>query len=182
MFISVEAVRWVLTESSSERSARLVFIVIASHCNDDGYCWPSVDTICELAKLSKPVVLQGIEKLVDLRELRVEKGGRGAGDTNYYYLTAFMEGRVKKGKGTTDKGQVSHEIRVNPSLPEQEENNKRVEQPPSADISSLPYEDKIRIVNQRLDDYYKRRWQTDEKGRYLISPSTGEKVYEEAIT
>ena len=109
MFISVEAVKWVMNESASERSARLVFIAIAAHCNDDGYAWPAVDTICEYTKLSKPVVLESIQKLNELKELTVEKGGRGPGDTNHYYLSAFMASRVKKGKENPDKGKVSVE-------------------------------------------------------------------------
>lgn len=54
--------------------------------------------------LSKPVVLEAIQKLVDLQEMTVEKGGKGAGDTNKYFLSAFMDARVRKGKETADKG------------------------------------------------------------------------------
>lgn len=120
MFISVEAVRWAFTQSQSERSARLVLLAIATHCNDDGYCWPGLEAIMRYCRLSKPIVLKGIEELIGLKELTVEKGGRGAGDTNYYYLAAFMQGRVNKGKEIENKGKVAPQIRVNTGIPEQE--------------------------------------------------------------
>jgi hypothetical protein len=104
MYISVEATRWVWTESLSERSARLVMLAIAAHCNEDGYAWPSQETIMECCKLSKPIVIEAIEKLVVLNELTYEKGGKGAGDTNRYYLRAFMESRVNKCKENPEKG------------------------------------------------------------------------------
>src|SRR5277367_3087519 len=107
MFISVEATRWTWTQSQSERSARLVMLAIAAHCNEDGYAWPSLETIMECSKLSKGIVLQALQKLYDLKELTVEKGGHGAGDSNRYYLWAFMETRVGKGTENTNKGSVS---------------------------------------------------------------------------
>lgn len=34
-------------------------------------------------------------------------------------------------------------------------------------------------LSQLLDDYYQRKWKTDEQGRrYLISPATREKIFE----
>jgi len=104
MFISVEAVRWVFTQSRSERSARLVLLAIATHCNDDGCCWPGIGAICTYTKLSKNSVLKAIEELVELKEITVERGGRGAGDTNHYYLFSFMQSRVQKGAEFESKG------------------------------------------------------------------------------
>lgn len=118
MFISVEAVRWVFTQSKSERSARLVLIAIAAHCNDDGNCWPGLDAICSHSKLSKNSVLKAIEELVDLGEVTVERGGRGPRDTNHYHLKAFMDLRVQKGSENGSKGAVSPSqgfTRVNPN-------------------------------------------------------------------
>lgn len=119
MFISVEAVRWVFTNSQAERSARLVLVAIATHCNDDGYCWPGHEAIMRYTKLSKPIVIQAIEKLVEINEITVEKGGRGPGDTNHYYLSAFMESRVRMCKEISDKGKVTHSERVNTGLHEE---------------------------------------------------------------
>ncbi len=171
MYISVEATRWVWTESRSERSARLVMLAIAAHCNEDGYAWPSQETIGECTRLSKPIILEAIEKLVELKELTYEKGGKGAGDTNRYYLLAFMESRVNKGKENPNKGKETPQegyTRV--------DTNKNLEQEhleaPAA--HGIP----ISIVNQRLEDYYKKRYQIAEDGRkYLISPASGERIY-----
>jgi hypothetical protein len=150
----------------------LVMLAIAAHCNEDGYAWPSLDTIMECSKLSKGIVLQAIEKLCELKELTVEKGGHGAGDTNRYYLLAFMLGRVDKGAEIPNKGSVSPEegyTRV--------DTNKNLEQETLEEGPS-----KLSIAKQRLEDYYQRRWQTSDDGRrFLISPASGERVYEEAL-
>ena len=58
----------------------------------------------ECSKLSKGVVLEALQKLADLGEVVTEKGGRGAGDTNRYYLKAFMLSRVGKGRENSNKG------------------------------------------------------------------------------
>ena len=126
----------------------------------------------ECCKLSKPIVLEAIEKLVQLKELVYEKGGKGAGDTNHYYLCAFMESRVNKGKEILDKGKETGEkgytgVDTNKKLEEE-----GLEEGPS----------KLSVAKQRLEDYYERRWQTAEDGRrFLISPASGERVYEEAL-
>jgi hypothetical protein len=177
MFISVDAVRWVLTESASERSARLVFIAIAAHCNEDGYAWPGLEAIERYSKLSRPKVLQSIETLVELKEITVERGGHGARDTNRYFLSVFMA-RVNKGKENGDKGKEtaqkeSTRVYTNKNL-EQES----LEQ---ATIDSPEYKEKIKAIKQRVVDWQERRWQEDEQGKYLISPSSGQKVYEENV-
>lgn len=180
MYISVEATRWTWIDSLSERSARLVMLCLAAHCNEDGYSWPSMETLCTLTRLSKPIVLQAIEKLVEHGEVTVERGGKGAADTNRYFMKTFMEGRVNKGKENLDKGKETPEkvsTRVDTNNKEQEV----LEQAPSAQELLPDYQERVKTVSQRLEDYYNRRWQTDERGRYLISPSTGNKIYEEEV-
>jgi hypothetical protein len=174
MFISVEAVKWVMNESVSERSARLVFVALAAHCNDDGYAWPSIETLCQYSKLSKPVVLEAIQKLAELKEIAIEKGGRGPRDTNHYYLSAFMDVRVRKGKENLDKGKVSPEkgsTRVDTNKNEQE----------LLEEGSLSPEQEKRRQDamDRAVDWHCRNWKTDDDGkRYLVSPSTGKRMYE----
>jgi hypothetical protein len=56
--------------------------------------------------------------------------------------------------------------------------------PPPAEASALSLEqaEKRKLAFERADDWQNRRWQTDDKGRrFLISPSTGERKYEEEI-
>jgi helix-turn-helix protein len=178
MYISVEATRWAWTESLSERSARLVMLAIAAHCNEDGYSWPGLETIMRCSRLSKPIVLEALQKLTELKELTVEKGGKGAGDTNRYYLCAFMESRVNKGKENPDKGKETVEkgyTRVDP--------NKNLEQRTLEEALDDPeFQSRVKDVRQRLDAWNNRCWQTDEHGkRYLVSPSSGQRVYEEAL-
>jgi hypothetical protein len=145
MYISVEATRWVWTESKSERSARLVLLSIAAHCNDDGNCWPGLDTICSHSKLSKNSVLKAIEELVALGEISVERGGRGARDTNHYHLQTFMQSRVQKGSENQNKGSETGQegfTRVHPNKNLEQE---YIEERPSG----LSFMD---LVNQSIEE------------------------------
>jgi len=63
-----------------------------------------MDALIRYTRLSKNTILQARDELVELKELVVEIGGRGAGDTNHYYLAAFMESRVQKGSINSNKG------------------------------------------------------------------------------
>jgi len=152
MFISVEAVRWVFTESKSERSARLVLLAIASHCNDDGYCWPGLESLIQHTKLSRNSVLKAIEELTDLGEVTVERGGRGPGDTNHYHLKTFMELRVQKGAEINDKGAVSLPKRVQSVGAELEVKNKEY----------IEQDQHIDLVNQAIKESHRTGQDADE--------------------
>jgi len=119
MYISIDATRWVFEHSKSERSARLVLLAIAAHCNDDGQCWPGLEALARYSGLSRTRVLQSVEELEKLGEITVERGGKGPGDTNHYYLKAFMDLRVHKGKENSSKGALSPQIRVQTGVPEE---------------------------------------------------------------
>lgn len=118
MFVATRAVSWAFESSKSQRTARLVLVAIAAHCNDDGYCWPSLSRIATLCGLSKPSVLKCISELVGLGEVTVEQGGRGPKDTNHYYLSAFMIS-VKKGQENEAKGKVYAPLSVKYSSSEE---------------------------------------------------------------
>jgi hypothetical protein len=180
MYISVDATRWTWTDSCSEKSARLVMLAIAAHCNEDGYAWPGLETIMRCTKLSKPIVLQALEKLTELKELTITKGGNGAGDTNRYYLCAFMEAvRVNKGKELLDKGKEAPQEGYTRVYPNKNLEQEDLEQ---ATLASPEYQEKLKTIRQRLDDYNNRHWQKDDAGKkFLISPSTGRRVYEEEV-
>lgn len=120
MYVSVEATRWVFNDSQSERSARLVLLAIAAHCNDDGWAWPGQEALMQFTRLSKPTLLQAIHELERIGEIATERGGNGPRDTNRYYMKAFMEGSIRV-KENPSKGKESTLKRVNTGLHEEEE-------------------------------------------------------------
>lgn len=76
--MSWQAVTWVLEQSQSVLGVRLVLISIASHANREGQqAWPSVDTICLEARLSRREVQYCLRKAEEAGELRtIPKKGK----------------------------------------------------------------------------------------------------------
>jgi hypothetical protein len=69
--LSWQAVTWVLEQSESVLGVRLVLLSIASHSNREGKsAWPSVDTICLEARLSRREVQYCLRKAEQSGELR----------------------------------------------------------------------------------------------------------------
>jgi hypothetical protein len=69
--LSWQAVKWVLECSQAVLGSRLVLLSIASHANREGrQSWPSVETICIEARLSRREVQYCLRTLEDLGELK----------------------------------------------------------------------------------------------------------------
>lgn len=73
--MSLKVTNWVWKRSESRNGARLVLLALADRADDGGFAWPSIEDICERAKLSERAVQKGIAKLVEIGELEVESGG-----------------------------------------------------------------------------------------------------------
>jgi len=69
--MSWQAVTWVLEHSQAIHSSRLVLLSIASHANREGReSWPSVETMCIEARLSRRIVQYCLRELEEIGELR----------------------------------------------------------------------------------------------------------------
>jgi Helix-turn-helix domain len=73
--MSFKVTNWVWAKSESRNGARLVLLALADRADDTGFAWPSIEDLCERAKLSPRAVQKGIAKLVEIGELEVESGG-----------------------------------------------------------------------------------------------------------
>ena len=83
--MSWQAVTWVLEHSEATLGSRLVLLSIASHANREGKsAWPSVDTICLEAKLSRREVQYALRSLEASGELRTKQI---RGQSSHYELT-----------------------------------------------------------------------------------------------
>ena len=67
---------------------KLVLMALADSADDDGFCWPKLDTIASKASSSRSTVKRAIKELSDLNLLSVEHRERenGASATNYYWV------------------------------------------------------------------------------------------------
>ena len=87
---NTKAINWVLRNSKSKHSARLVLISIACYTHKRSrVAWPSLHTLAKHCLLSSRQVIHAVKKLRGLGELRVEKrpAARRRGDsTNLYEI------------------------------------------------------------------------------------------------
>lgn len=84
--MSIQAVAWVLENSSAELGARLALISIANHADAFGLgAYPSYETIGREARMTRRAAIDAVQRLVEGGHLRVRKGQCPHG-TNCYEI------------------------------------------------------------------------------------------------
>lgn len=64
---------WVWEHSLTSGSERLVLLALADNANDQGFCWPSLETIAKKANISRRYVISIIKKLEKRGDIIVER-------------------------------------------------------------------------------------------------------------
>lgn len=76
---------WKLEEL--EPNQKLVFLAICDNANDEGICYPSIDTIQAKTSISRPTVIKIINKLVELNLLiKTQRARKTGGRYSSLYL------------------------------------------------------------------------------------------------
>ncbi len=76
---------WQLQEL--EPNQKLVFLAICDNANDEGICYPSIDTIQAKTSISRPTVIKVINKLVELNLLiKTQRARKTGGRYSSLYL------------------------------------------------------------------------------------------------
>lgn len=61
--MSIKQMTSVFNDSSLKPTQKLIMLAIADNSNDEGFCYPSIKTICEKTSLSKPTVINNLKEL-----------------------------------------------------------------------------------------------------------------------
>jgi hypothetical protein len=77
--MSILCISRVLNQSRATNAARLVLIVVADFADDQGYAYPSVETLARKALITERTAQRAIAELIEIGELRVDRqaGMRG---------------------------------------------------------------------------------------------------------
>lgn len=89
---------------------KVVLILLCNRANNDGYCWPSIETICREGKLSKSSALRAIRGLEAIGVLEVRRMHRVSNGYRIKFLGCPLDTqRVsnKKSKGVHQTPQPS---------------------------------------------------------------------------
>src|SRR5262245_14330540 len=97
--MSIEALNWVFKQDITPPSAKFVLVVMANVAsNQDGFCYPSTQYICDMTSLDRKTVIAAIDTLEEKGYLidTKERCGR-TGQVKVYQLTMPLADSEGKG-------------------------------------------------------------------------------------
>lgn len=113
--MSVKIMARVWEESQHKGSTLLLLLAIADHANDDGICWPSVETLAAKARV-KPRQAQNLLTQLETSGELVVRRGHGRKNTSIYVVAIGQKGavdctfdRAEKVQSSVEKVQSSAE-------------------------------------------------------------------------
>lgn len=93
--MSIKVTSWVWEHCEEKGNHLLMMLALADACNDEGWCWPGVETLMRKVRLTTK---RGARKLLSDLEQRGEivrvlfaGASTGTGNTNRYYLKKYQE-------------------------------------------------------------------------------------------
>lgn len=107
---------------------KVVLILLCNRANNDGYCWPSIETICREGRISKSSALRAIRGLEAIGVLNVRRMHRVSNGYQIKFLGCPIDTqRVsnKKSNGVRQTPQPSGRTITKPILSKSEEEKKR---------------------------------------------------------
>ena len=83
--MSIHVMSMVWRHGPEDRGELLVLLALADFADDDGYCWPAMQTIADRARMTDRGVRKIVRRLEESGWLSVRKGG-GRGGSNGYHI------------------------------------------------------------------------------------------------
>ena len=87
--MSIEVMTTVWNRSQHQQTNLICLLALADAANEDGFCWPGIQTIAHRCRCNKRNALYVIDKLEASGELLTRRG-RGYGNTNHYLITVAV--------------------------------------------------------------------------------------------
>jgi len=173
---------YVIDHSEHKGSYLLTLLMIANHAHADGTgAYPSIATLAKETRLSERGVQYCIDKLKESGELLVfpDEGPRGC---NLYQIPMTQTLRQSKKGMTQDLERMTQKMPPRDAIAIAPESKNHPLEPSAPSAPSSSHAEKLELLKERLEAWNSRRWNYDEEGkRFLISPSSGQKVYEGTV-
>lgn len=166
--MSVVASAAVWKNSKAKGGNLLVMLALADFARDDGYCWPSIDTVSKYARIGRRATQRAIRSLVDAGELAIEEGG-GRHKTNTYRILVIEKGVKETPFNLTERASFLTETAA-PTPPDPLltiKNRKRRERTPTAKPETPEAVEAFRRATQRYPN--KATWA-------VIAETVGENI------
>lgn len=105
MSVRVMATVWADSEHSGGKL--LLLLALADHANDQGVCWPSLETLAQKSRMSERHVRRLLRELEESGELRTEVGGNTDGQNRSSVYRIVPLNRADKMSGEAPGGDIS---------------------------------------------------------------------------
>ena len=92
---------WTFEQSPTEGSERLVLLALADNANDEGVCWPSLNTIARKCSLERRSVIRLVAQLVDKGLLTVQRRWEGITNLTNLYRICWTD-EIRQAEEVTD--------------------------------------------------------------------------------
>lgn len=108
--MSWRATSWAAEQKTGSPISKLVLLKLADNANDEGICWPSLETIAAHTELSRRTVQDHLARLEAMGKIAIEerKAETGASLANRYRLLMAVEGAAAappmEGAGNAPRG------------------------------------------------------------------------------
>jgi len=91
--MSIQALNWVLSQDALENSgARFVLLILANYANEEGFCYPSRETIARKTSMTSRAVQNHLNWLIAHGYITAEnRRSKGKQSTNLYRLKIFAD-------------------------------------------------------------------------------------------
>lgn len=109
--MSFNAMAWASKQSTGSPTKKLILLMLADRANDEGYCFPSIDTIASDCELGTTAIKTNIKKLADAGFLRIERRKDGGAFMRNVYHLAVNCSDVSAQRG------VGREVSMEPETP-----------------------------------------------------------------
>jgi hypothetical protein len=89
--------------SRTRGTQRLVLLALADFCNDEGMCWPSIDSLAHYAAVSRRAVQENIRKIQQAGELEIVENAGPKGTHIYRILLGGAGDAPPKARGADSR-------------------------------------------------------------------------------
>ena len=93
--MSFDAIQRVWDDSKARGLARLVLLSLATHENQNGISWPSIDRLAEKTQVSRRQVIRIINELEEIQEIAILRS-KGGHTSNFYCVLAGLSDSDQK--------------------------------------------------------------------------------------
>lgn len=113
--MSIEVMIW-SWKTRLKPTLKLTLLALADHCNDDGFCWPSIDSLVKKSSLARSSLIANVQKLCDMGIIEKQKRYKnGRRSSNEYRLKIELSPESIRMDSGCPKNERTESIRMKKS-------------------------------------------------------------------